>query len=109
MAFVTVSGRVNRVFYNGRGAEVTESFQVRGETKQKRWTAWFDEEHGLFEGQDVELSGLHSDEVDEWTDKQDQVRHSVKRSLNKAKVKSAQGAAQEPVWGADYGDQSVPF
>lgn len=109
MAIVTVAGRVNRVFYNGKGAEVVESFQVRGETKQKRWTAWFDSEHGLFEGQDVELSGLHSDEIDPWTDKEGKERHSVKRSLNKAKVKSAQGAAPEPVGGAGYDGDTTPF
>jgi hypothetical protein len=111
MAFVSVSGVVSRVFYNGTGAEVIESFQVRDKTVQKRWTAWFESEHGLFEGQEVEVSGLHSDDVDEW-EKDGVVRHSVKRSLNKAKVKSSGNApapaAVEPESTWNGTDQS-PF
>lgn len=98
MAITTVSGTVSRIFYNGTGAEVTESFQVKDKTIQKRWTAWFETEHGLYEGQEVEVSGLHSDDVDEWTDREQNVRHSVKRSLNKAKVKSAASAPVEEPW-----------
>jgi hypothetical protein len=107
MAFVTVTGKVSRVFYQGKGAEVTESFQVRGETKQKRWTAWFDTEHGLVEGDDVELSGLHGDELNSW-EKDGETKYSVKRSLNKAKVKSSSAAVEEP-WTANDDDGSVPF
>lgn len=88
MAFVTVSGRVNRVFFNGRGAEVIESFQVKGQTVQKRWTAWFEEAPNLSEGTDVELTGLHSDELNSW-EKDGETKYSVKRSLNKARVKSS--------------------
>ncbi|HWV44630.1 MAG TPA: hypothetical protein VN039_01155 [Nitrospira sp.] len=97
MAFVNVSGTVTRTFYQGKGAEVTESFEVKGKEVKKRWTAWFDTEHGLSEGDVVEVSGLHGDEVSEWTDKDDQVRHTVKRSLNKAKLKGEPQGSHVPV------------
>ena len=107
MAIVTVTGKVSRVFYNGKGAEVTESFQVRGETKQKRWTAWFDSEHGLVEGDEVEVSGLHGDELNVW-EKDGEVKHSVKRSLNKARVKAS--SAVPDTWdAAPAGNLETPF
>jgi len=89
MAYVSVSGTVTRTFYNGKGAEVTESFEIKGKEIKKRWTAWFDSEHGLSESDVVEVSGLHGDEVSEW-EKDGEIRHNVKRSLNKAKVKGSQ-------------------
>lgn len=127
MAITHVTGTVTRVFYNGKGAEVTEQFEIRGETIKKRWTAWFETEHGLTENQEVTVSGMHSDVVDEWTDKESNVRHSVKRSLNKARIKSGEAAsanvspsqavrAQEPEpWataaqgGTQAFDVEVPF
>jgi hypothetical protein len=85
MAITSVKGSVTRTFYNGKGVEVTEAFTVRDKEIKKRWTCWFDTEHGLVEGQQVEVSGLHGDEVDEWTDKENNTRHTVKRTLNKAR------------------------
>jgi hypothetical protein len=93
MAFTSVSGTVTRTFHNGRGAEITESFTVKDKEIKKRWTAWFEQEHGLSEGDVVEVSGMHGDEVDEWLDKEQQKRHSVKRSLNKAKIKGSAAPA----------------
>jgi hypothetical protein len=92
MAITNIRGTVNRVFYNGKGAEVVETFTAGGKEISKRWACWFQEPHGLGEGEVVEVSGLHSDEVDEWTDKEQQTRHSVKRSLNKARIRTGDGA-----------------
>jgi hypothetical protein len=88
MATVNVQGSVSRVFWNGQGAEITEEFQVRGEERRKRWAAFFDAPHGLLEGQQVEVSGLHSDQIDEWPDRDDPnvTRRAVKRSLSKARI-----------------------
>lgn len=91
MAFVTVSGTVGRTFFDGRGAEVVESWTQGGETKSKRWAAFFDEAHGLSEGDVVEVSGMHSDKVDEW-EKDGQTRHTVKRTINKARLKGLAGS-----------------
>jgi len=90
MAFVQVTGEVTRTFYNGRGAEVTESFTAGGKDIKKRWACWFENEHGLSEGQTVEVSGVHSDQVDSW-EKDGETKYNVKRSINKTKVKAAKG------------------
>jgi hypothetical protein len=101
MAITNIKGTVNRVFYNGKGAEVVETFTAGGKEISKRWACWFEEPHGLSEGEVVEVSGIHSDEVDEWTDKEQQTRHSVKRSLNKARIRTGESAT-----GAQGDDQA---
>lgn len=108
MAYTSVKGNVSRVFFNGKGAEVEERFTVSGKEITKRWAAWFDEPHGLEVGAQVEVSGLHDDKIDSW-DKDGETRHAVKRSLNKAKVKTSSPA--EPVMDsspADDWSQQVP-
>lgn len=103
MAFVTVQGTVGRTFFDGRGAEVVESWESRGETHTKRWSAFFEEPHGLVEGDRVEVSGQHSDKVDTW-EKDGQSRHAVKRTINRAKVKNTTSAAA----GSPYSEVSAP-
>jgi len=104
MAIVNIKGTVSRTFHNGTGAEVTEVFSKRdGSEGKTRWTCWFDSAHGLSEGEKVAVSGLHGDSVDEWSDKQGQVRHSVKRSVNGARL-SGDTSPPQPVsepWGTD--------
>lgn len=105
MAKVTVEGTVARTFYNGKGAEVVEEFTVKSEPRKVRWACWFDEPHGLTEGQVVSVTGLHSDQVDEW-EKDGQKRHSVKRSINKARV-GASHSPQEPRSGVSTSGQAL--
>jgi len=88
MAVTQVEGKVGRVFFDGKGAEIVEEFTIKGKDITKRWAAWFDAPHGLAEGAVVKVSGLHSDQVDEW-EKDGETKHSVKRSLNKARVLDA--------------------
>jgi hypothetical protein len=104
MAFVTVSGTVGRTFFDGNGAEIVESWEVRGETFTKRWGAFFDVPHGLFEGDVVEVSGVHQDKVDEW-EKDGEKRHTVKRMIGKARVKGSPVRVQQPAVATD----STPF
>ena len=104
MAYTSVEGKVSRVFFSGKGAEVTETFTVNGSEKSKRWTAWFDQPHGLSEGDGVKVSGLHSDQIDEWQDKvSGETKRSVKRSLNKARLDARGGNTQQAP------SDSVPF
>jgi hypothetical protein len=87
MAITTVEGKVGRVFFEGKGAEIVEEFMVKGKEMSKRWTAWFDAPHGLSEGSTVKVSGMHGDELNEWQDKESgETKRSVKRSLNKARL-----------------------
>ena len=105
MAISTVEGKVGRVFFDGKGAEIVEEFTVRGEQVKKRWAAFFDAPHGLSEGASVKVSGMHGDKIDEWPDKEtQQTRRAVKRTLNKARI---EGQMQEPPSGT-YQD-TTPF
>jgi hypothetical protein len=118
MAITHVEGTVTRTFFNGKGAEVTETFTKRdGGEGKTRWAAWFEEPHGLSEGDTVKVSGLHSDEISEW-EKGGETRRNIKRSLNKARVQGQQAttappaASQAPAeeWSQpNTFDSSVPF
>jgi len=85
MAIVKVNGSISRTFFDGKGAEVVESWQQGGETRTKRWAAFFEQPHGLSEGDQVEVSGMHGDKVDQW-EKEGQTMHTIRRTLNKARV-----------------------
>lgn len=95
MAITSVAGTITRTFFDGKGAEVTESWQAQGETRTKRWAAFFEQPHGLSEGDVVEVSGMHGDKIDEWN-KDGETRRAVKRTLNKARIKGGD-APQQPV------------
>ena len=86
MAFSEVTGTVTRTFYNGKGAEVVETFKKNdGSEGKSRYSLWFKEPHGLSEGDAGSWRGALSVAVDEWTDKEGGTRHSAKVSLNGAK------------------------
>lgn len=109
MAYTTVTGKITRTFYNGKGAEIAETFTAGGKEITRKWAAWFEAEHGLTEGQEVEVSGLHGDEINEW-EKDGETRHSVKRSLNKARVKGGNSGTPAEPWAASAPeDAGVPF
>jgi len=102
MAITTVTGRIGRTFYDGKGAEVVESWQQGGETMTKKWSAFFEEPHGLTEGDQVEVSGIHGDKIDEW-DKDGEKRRAIKRTLSRARLageRPAQPAAEAPATGS---------
>lgn len=99
MAISSVRGTVSRTFFDGKGAEVTEVFTKRDGTEGKtRWSAFFEEPHGLREGDTVEVSGLHGDKIEEF-ESGGEIRRVVKRTLNKTRVKTD---------GAPAGHQSSP-
>jgi len=107
MAFTEVTGTVTRTFYNGKGAEVTETFKKQdGSEGKSRYSLWFKEPHNLNEGDSGKWRGALSVKVDEWTDQEGQTRHSAKVSLNGAlhvgdgKQASQAPAAQDEPWAA---------
>jgi len=135
MAFTEVSGTVTRTFYNGKGAEVVETFKKNdGSEGKSRYSLWFKEPHGLSEGDTGKWRGSLSVAVDQWG-KDGETRHTAKVSLNGAKplgdraasatgaastgAPARQDAAQEEPWGNpaptasgggnDWADQAVPF
>ncbi len=66
---------------------IEESTGKDGKTYTQRWTVWSDG-LGVAEGDIVSLSGFLAAKVNEWTDKDQQVRHSVELSLNSPRLAS---------------------
>jgi hypothetical protein len=87
--------RVNRV---GHGVQVTESNETNGRTYKTRYTVWFTAEHGLREGDIINVSGLHNAKVGEpYPDKvTGELRHPIEQSVNSPRIdnKIAQAPAR---------------
>lgn len=102
MAFITTEGTITRTFFNGKGAELTETFQKRDGTEgKKRYTLWFQSEHGLSEGDTGKFSGTFDASVDEWQDKEGQTRHTAKVSVNNARIETGRTSSQQSSTPAD--------
>jgi hypothetical protein len=88
MAKLEINGTVEKVFYEGKAASVTESYKDRdGKDQIKRYTAWFKDPHGLDVGDTVSVQGLHSAQIDEWTDEvSGEIRRAAKVALNNARI-----------------------
>jgi len=80
-----------------RGFRVVEESTKDGKTYTQRYTIW-SEGIGVAEGDIISLSGFLSAKVSEWTDKDQQVRHSVELSLNAPRLVTSddQGAQEQP-------------
>ena len=90
MAIIKVKGTVNRVFYEGKGLEVVEAYETKtGDTIQKRYTVWLKQPTTLEAGDTVQVEGLYSSEIDNWTNKEGEARQSIKVSINNPSVTPA--------------------
>lgn len=112
--------RVYKAFSKGFRV-VEESTGRDGKTYSQRWTVW-SEGIGVAEGDVISLSGFLSARVNEWTDNEQQLRHTVELSLNSPKLVTDTPTGAEPareatitaqadsdtstdVWGAQTGAQ----
>lgn len=100
MAIVNIkNGTVERTFYNGQGAAIKESFTKRdGTGGYQRYTAFFDEPHGLGEGDTGDFSGLLSLKTEEYPEGSG--KHYARATLNSARVQNQSAGAV---------DDSAPF
>lgn len=97
-----------------KGFRVVEESKGRdGTNYSTRYTVWSDT-LGVREGDTVSLSGFLGAKVSEWTDKEQQVRHSVELSVNSPRL--ADDAAPEvpaPAvgvpWATTQVGSEVPF
>jgi len=100
---------VVRVNQKGHGVQVVERWKAQGGDRSQRYTVWFDAEHGLREGDRIDVSGFLGAAVDVWTDREGEQRHTVKLSVNSPRMENHPAAAvavpPEP-WGDDAG---IPF
>lgn len=92
MAFTSIkNGVVTKAKNGGKGYTVEEQFKRNdGSDGKTRWQIWFDEATELSEGQRVNLSGVHSDKVAEFTNNEGETVQFVERSLNKVRLSDEQ-------------------
>lgn len=94
MATVYVQGVVSRIFFEGRGVQVVESFVKRdGSAGSAKYVCWFDVAPVLSVGDAGTFTGLLSAQIEDWVnedgsaklDNQGKPGRSVKLALNGAK------------------------
>lgn len=87
MAILNIrNAEVTRTFYNGLGAGLKETFTLRsGEEGARYYSAFFEEPHGLSEGDKGDVSGLFSAKVNEYTTKDGETKQGVDVTLNSAR------------------------
>ena len=93
MASIKVKGSVSRVFYEGKGLEVSEQFQTKaGESITKRYTVWLKTPTTFDIGDELQVEGLYSAEIDNWTNKEGEAKQSIKVSINNPYITPADPA-----------------
>jgi len=72
MARLTIdNGTATRIFFNGKGVEVTEEYKLgNGERGKRVYTAWFQEPVQFDIGAVGKFSGLIAVKIRDWTDAQ---------------------------------------
>lgn len=89
MAFAIVNGEVNRVFYDGKGISIKETFQKRDGTEGAAYyTAFFEEDPGIAEGATGKFSGNLSAKAREY-ESNGETKLSADIVLNNARFEPA--------------------
>lgn len=87
VAKVTLSKvHVTRVFWDGKGAQVVEKYNVQGTERTTRYAVFFDEPHGLAEGSVINVEGLLSASVDEYDKRDGGKGYAVALKINEPRV-----------------------
>lgn len=96
MAKVTLNKvQVTRVFWDGKGAQVVETYKTQAGERSTRYSLFFDEPHNLPEGAVIDVEGLLSASVDEYQKRDGTgVAHSVALKLNKPRVSNVDSPTQ---------------
>lgn len=86
MAIISIrNAEVTRTFWNGKGAGLKEAFRKNDGTEGARYySAFFDEEHGLSEGDRGNFSGLLGTKVSTY-EKDGETKYGVDVTLNSAR------------------------
>jgi hypothetical protein len=93
MASIKVKGTISRVFYEGKGIELTEAYTTKaGETINKRYTVWLKQAGTYDVGDELQVEGLYSAEIDNWTNKEGEAKQSIKVSINNPYITPADPA-----------------
>ena len=104
MAIINLrNAEVTRTFWGGKGAGLKESFRKQDGTEGAAYySAFFDEEHGLSEGDRGNFSGLLGTKVSTY-EKDGETKYGVDVTLNSARFEAGDGGS------ASDDDDSAPF
>lgn len=96
MAWAVVNGEVNRVFFDGKGISIKETFEKQDGTEGAAYyTAFFNEDPGLGEGTRGKFSGFLSVKSREF-EKDGVTKHSADAVLNSARFEAEEASADTP-------------
>jgi hypothetical protein len=110
MASITVNGTVTRLFFADKGVEISEYYKSKtGETKSRKYTAWFTEPVGFPVGSSGTFSGTLTTKVDSYVSKMDgETKYVAVVAINDAKFIGSTGtAATMPE--VNVSDDEMPF
>lgn len=96
---------VQRVFFDGKGVALYESFESRGEQRKSYYTAWFDTAPNVKEGDTLNVSGLLQVKEREY-EKDGVKKRSIDVALNSARIET--GKQDTPAPEPTYTDET-PF
>lgn len=110
MASITVMGTATRLFYNDMGVEVSEAYKSReGDTKTRKYTAWFTKPVDFREGATGEFTGNLTVKVEAFTGKDGVERQSAKIAINDAEFKATSLGFATPVAAPATTPDLMPF
>ena len=96
MAFINVTGEVTRTFWNGQGAGIKESWTTNeGEERAAYYSAFFEEPHGLEEGDAGKFSGRLGVKPNTY-EKNGETKHGVDVTINATRFTPADADDEAP-------------
>jgi hypothetical protein len=89
MAQVSVTGTVDRIFFDGKGVSVVEKRSSKGVDFVEAYTCWFTTPPVLREGDTVNVSGLLSKKIDSYLDKEGNSKQKFVLVINNTQLAGA--------------------
>ena len=88
MANVTITGTIDRVFFEGTGLAITEVTTIKGQDFKETYTCWFAEAPAVTLGDTVTVNGKLGKKIEAYTSKTGEARQSFNLVINLSKVES---------------------
>jgi len=87
MAAVKVEGIVKKIFFEGKGVSITETYKSQsGEDYTRTWTAWFTTDPNLAEGDKLSVTGLLSTKIEEFQGQDGKPKQKIALSINNSVI-----------------------
>lgn len=97
--------QVTRVFWEGKGAEVTEKYKAAGMEFTDRYSCFFNEPHNIPEGTIISVEGLLGIKLEEFEKRDGTPGQAIARTINNPKVTAQESAKSDKVGSAAIMEQ----